>query len=145
MLKHLYSFLCTGTSLDSQDGTLSAFNIIDNFNIPNIPNQEMPIEEQLKSGVLVPMAVHCVTGWSGQVSGDIEFIKTIYNNDNEKIAEISTPLSVNSEQNRFNIREVLNGIPLKGVGNYRFIMQIKQDNKTIAKSEYPFIVKLQNV
>jgi len=151
MLKSLFVVLCEDSSVDVLDGQLSTFKIIDKVEIPiqDIDGDTEAFKSQLKEGVLIPLKLHCVTGWwldkGTKLSGEVQILKTITNQSKEEIGQITSSMSIDDiSDNRFNLREVINGLPLKGLGNYVFKIELKQNSKVLGAAEYPFKVKLES-
>lgn len=138
MLKNLFTFLCESSSVDGTDGKLSAYKLFEEFNIPEGQ------DEQVNKGAILEFKFDLVSGWvmddPSSRTINLTTTKRIINHAGEKLAESANNLELPPNQTRFNIRENITGLPIKGFGDYIFELTISEKGKTIGKVEYPFRV-----
>jgi hypothetical protein len=142
MLKNLFTFLCDSSSVDGADGKLSAYKLFDEFNVPATQ------EGGTKEVVVLLIKFDLISGWiiDDPSSRPIKLtvIKKIFNAENEKIAESISPMDLPENQVRFNIRENIQGLPVKGFGDYIFELIIKENDRVAGRVKYPFRVNSVN-
>jgi hypothetical protein len=136
MFKHLFTFLCDSSSVDDTDGKLSAYKLFESFTVAESES------DKVNEGTILQFSFDLISGWltddEKKKPTKINVQKSIYNEKNELIAKISAPLELPAKQNRFNIRENIMGVPVKGFGSYTLELELTEGNKVVGKVAYPF-------
>jgi len=138
MFKNLFTFLCESSSVDGSDGKLSAYKFFEDFNVPR------EFEDQVHKGAMLQFQFDLISGWliSDPSSRPIKLntVKRVLNPDGEKIGEIVAPLELAANQIRFNIRDNISALPIKGYGDYVMELTLSEEGKTVGRVRYPFRV-----
>lgn len=146
--KNQYVILCRETSLDASDNMLSLVKIVDRFRIA--PQYDEDVSNSGKEAVVVPISFSIVTSWyyddaktSNDDTLDVQVTKIILNGAGDEVVRFSSPLTLAPRQARFNTREQVNGLPLKGYGSYRLKVQLRKGEVLLGENTIPFDVVKQ--
>ncbi|HEU4966475.1 MAG TPA: hypothetical protein VFT53_03260 [Candidatus Saccharimonadales bacterium] len=138
MFKNLFTFFCESSSVDGSDGKLSAYKFFEDFSVP------VEFEDKVHKGAMLQFRFDLVSSWliSDPSSRPIKLstVKKVINPDGEKIGEIVAPLELAANQIRFNIRDNISALPIKGYGDYTMELTLSEEGKTVGRVRYPFRV-----
>ncbi len=138
MYKGLFTFLCESSSVDGNDGKLSAYKLFEEVNISGA-NQDV-----VSNGALINFKFDLLSGWLIEDPSSraitVSVTKHIINPDGEEIAKGITSAELPPNQTRFNIRENITELPVKGFGDYLMKVILTVDGQIVGEASYPFRV-----
>lgn len=122
MIEHIFSAVCSRTSVDSDTNSVSLFNIVEQINIYS--ENEIP--------GIVPIYLEIFSEWvrsenSTPCSGKIRIFICDPNNKCKQQAELAIDLR---QATFFRTRVRSNAIEYKGPGRYTFTIELLQDNNS---------------
>ena len=151
-IEHIWSVLCSNSSVDIDTNSLSIFNVVEQLNIQSIPkvvslhnNNSSPKEAGQESSV-IPVTFEIVSLFQRQ---DPEADKLL----NDAILALIDPRGKILKENNFQIvfpkgskrlrfRTKLGGMPITISGEYRFILKVKTGKDFHEMSRLPLDVKI---
>lgn len=135
MIQHVWSVLCTRSSIDSETNNISLLEVVEKLTLFGGRNE----------GV-VPIQVELVTLWSRENLADEESGEarmTCLAPDGTHLVP-PTPYTVDLTQfGRTRHRNRINGIPVRGSGKYTFLTELRRDDEWTAVSRVPLEIAIQ--
>lgn len=154
LIKHIWSVLCTSTSVDKNSNSLSMFNIVEEITLhpPKGPEQKAELKklEQAKLPITVGFSLELVSLWKREdknkdredliVDIEIDLLDPIGNSLHRYTAQAVFKKGLK----RLRFINKLNAIKVNGLGEHNFKISIKEpkDNSFREVVQIPFDVKV---
>jgi hypothetical protein len=126
MIDHIWTVICNNVVIDRETNNLSIINVLEQINIP---------EEAIQQTEILPITVELVSLW---VRSDLSkpgksFSRISLVAPNGEIQKTIEPEINLTKYERLRTRGVFQGFPFKGEGIYRFVVELKCDEKNWLK------------
>ncbi len=137
-IEHIWSVLCTGSSVDSQTNNVTLFNVLEQLNLTR-KHDAPPIN--LKNGEALPFQMELVSLWRKQgiqdaVTGTIRNV--LLNPLGQEIGSQTMPLEIKSPNRRMRSRVQINGIQITGPGYYTWQVRLTDGKNDEVVANIPF-------
>lgn len=148
MIKHIWSVLCQKSVVDSESNNVSLFDVLEQLQIDiasNIPNNVSN-----SKNIILPIQYELINFWSktgnGEEKADVKII--LKDTTGKEVKKIEKVLTIPEKNRRMREINKIQGLPISGNGNYKFIVSIKNSNddnyKDVAEIPLEVIVSKDN-
>src|SRR3972149_5457811 len=126
VIEHVWSVLCSKTIVDPRSNNVSLIEVVEQLVIEKRAIDDLPSGKE----PVLPVPMELVSLWqridySVPVDGDMQTL--LLGPDNTPLATPGPPpilkINLKGEAHRFRSFGKINGIPFKGAGNYKFLIQ----------------------
>ena len=144
LIQHIWSILCSSSSIDSQTNNVSLYNIVEEvgFKLQQTNEQQVNFSEEKKW----PFNVEVVSLWKRTNQGNLVADAKIELLDpsNKKMQEVLYKLEFKPQHQRMRSIIKMNGITITGQGEYNFSILLKEDGSDKFKeiTRIPIVVKI---
>lgn len=140
MVKHIWSILCQNSTIDQDNNSLSISNVLDTINI------KLKEGKQKSAKFVIPFNFEVVSLLSKSdliKEEKIQIKVVILNPEMDQLGDFATDVTIPSDKKRMRSRIKMSGMPIKGQGDYIFLVSMKtgKDKEFKNIAELPFEVK----
>ncbi len=141
-IKHIWSVLCSNSSIDQTSNTVSLFNIIEELEV-QVPASVQKTKEPINLGFNFDL----VTLWKRE-GGILAYDQKVelLSPNMDSLSMIEAPVNFTDKSKRARINLKIQGITLIGEGEYLFRVSVKEksEKKFEFVHEVPFQVKIKS-
>ena len=124
-MKVIWAMICEGSSTDTETNNISLFNVLDEINVP-----EPPDNEGASSTQLFPMSLHLIVLFGrsefDQKEQGLARVALLFPGERERAVLPEFDVRLDPAY-RHRIKCEFGGFPIKGQGEYRFQIQTLDD------------------
>lgn len=145
MIQHIWSILCERSIIDDSSNNISLLNVIEELTLTPPPGMKAGVAVETGSGV-VPFNYEIASLWTREKSDKPELGRAkimLIDPFGKSKASNEVELDLRSYE-RLRTRQRFNGLPMSGVGQYTFLIQLQGENgkEWIDVARVPLQVKI---
>jgi hypothetical protein len=127
MIEHIWSVLCTRSIIEGSTGLLSLIDVLEEVTLGELP----PLEDNKEQIIRLPVSVASL--WqrkpeSDPTKGTVRL--SLISPHQETVKEFEYEADLSKEKQRLRTIARLDGIRFRGIGTYRFLVQIRGEKET---------------
>jgi len=137
-MKHIWSVLCSGSSIDIETSALSLFNCLSKINI-----SDKFLESNQKA---IPIKLELISFWiieKEDKDGKLEIKVELLNPKNKILDHFDKSLDIRKKASRIRNRIRIKGMPFSCEGRYFFKVKQKQNKKYETVANIPLEIRVK--
>ena len=143
-IEHIWTVLCTASSVDSQSNNITLFNVLEQLNISR-KNDAPPLD--VKNGEPLPFQMELISLWrklgiNEKVAGVVKNV--LINPLGQEVGSQIMPLEIKSPNRRMRTRVQINGVQITGPGYYTWQVRLVDGKSEHIVANVPFEIFISN-
>lgn len=144
LIQHIWTILCSSSSIDSQTNNVSLYNIIEEVGFQLQPTNGQQVNFSEKKGLPFNMEVVSLWKRTNQENLVADAKVELLDPSNQKMQEALYKLEFKPQHQRMRFIIKMNGITITSQGEYNFSILLKEDGSDNFKevARIPIVVKI---
>ncbi len=142
-LKHIWSILCTNSSVDQKTNNISLFNVLEQI---GIDKKAFEMAKNSQKNLMASINFQLITLWKKEDENTkfkTEQRVEVIDAGGKILASILSILDIPEKQTRIRVINSFNGLPITSTGEYLFKIALKyeKNDKFVEITSVPLMVK----
>ncbi len=144
-IEHLWTILCSLSSIDNETNNVSLFNIIEEVAVSPQTTQGKDLGINDKKGILLPFEIISLWKRLNDTESIISDVKISFLDPNNNLMQnMGYKMEIKPQHQRMRMRVKANGITVTKQGEYFFLVEIKENTESKFRevARIPLLVKM---
>jgi hypothetical protein len=143
-LIHIWSVLCSNSTLDRNTNNVSLFNVLEQLNVPK--EKFSKAADNPAANVVVGVNCELITLWKKAEKDKVVLAEEkieLADPNNKVLGSIINAIEIPENSHRARIRVVVNGVKITVEGEYKFKISVKnkEDKNFVEMAQVPLEIK----